>query len=491
MSHVRNLNIIFGPPGTGKTTRCVDIIRQALERGVSPTAIALLTFSRAAAKEAKERVISKIATLKEDDLGNFRTIHSLAYARLELSRSRVMSKRHWREFQDATGMQFQSVLDDSTERVPGPTAKGIGDKCLRIIGLAAARRESLGTTWHKEMIDGVTLKTVEEFASKLSKFKASRDLVDFTDMLDIDTGHLEGIDTLVVDEGQDLTPQQWDYVRRLAKYVPNIYLAGDDDQGIYQWSGADPLGLLRFRGRVEVLPRSHRLSAPVHSLAESVARGIGVRQPKRWEPRGSDGRVVHVLGPDEVDLHNGSWLVLGRFRHQLDGLATECRRQGVPYVTPGGSSVREASVRAVLVYERLRTGGEASFSEIEKLMSFMGRPLPGRGSGTFSWLSLGLPESRPVWLEGMPHLSLEDREYIRDLRRRGYSLNDDGCVRVSTVHGSKGLEADNVLLLTDSSRLALSDRDAESRVAYVGITRARHNLFLVRQRGPLGWGISI
>ena len=44
---------------------------------------------------------------------------------------------------------------------------------------------------------------------------------------------------LMVDEAQDLTPLQWDMVVKIAKHVDRVYIAGDDDQAIYEWNGAD------------------------------------------------------------------------------------------------------------------------------------------------------------------------------------------------------------------------------------------------------------
>ena len=43
----------------------------------------------------------------------------------------------------------------------------------------------------------------------------------------------------MVDEAQDLTPLQWDMVVKIAKGVDRVYIAGDDDQAIYEWNGAD------------------------------------------------------------------------------------------------------------------------------------------------------------------------------------------------------------------------------------------------------------
>jgi DNA helicase-2/ATP-dependent DNA helicase PcrA len=91
----------------------------------------------------------------------------------------------------------------------------------------------------------------------------------------------------------------------------------------------------------------------------------------------------------------------------------------------------------------------------------------------------------------LPVMPLRDREYVRALRRNGESLSEEGRVVISTIHGIKGEEADNVLMLTDVSdkvnRASQVDPDAELRVQYVGVTRARESLVLVQPKSQYFW----
>jgi DNA helicase-2/ATP-dependent DNA helicase PcrA len=73
------------------------------------------------------------------------------------------------------------------------------------------------------------------------------------------------------------------------------------------------------------------------------------------------------------------------------------------------------------------------------------------------------------------------------MRINGEDLRLDPRVRISTIHGAKGGEAENVVLLQDqtantlkSSKKSISKQDEEHRVWYVGVTRAKQNLFLIR-----------
>ena len=82
-------------------------------------------------------------------------------------------------------------------------------------------------------------------------------------------------------------------------------------------------------------------------------------------------------------------------------------------------------------------------------------------------------------------IAADEREYLRSVLRNGEKFYDKPRISISTIHQSKGGEADNVVLLTDMGRLSWenSHSDEENRVWYVAATRARENLYVVRPRG--------
>ena len=92
-----------------------------------------------------------------------------------------------------------------------------------------------------------------------------------------------------------------------------------------------------------------------------------------------------------------------------------------------------------------------------------------------------------IWSEAMDRIADKDRAYITALLRRGEKFNGVPRITVSTIHGSKGGEADNVVLFTDLSPAADSTmriaRDDVHRIFYVGVTRTRQNLYLVEPEG--------
>jgi superfamily I DNA/RNA helicase len=88
-----------------------------------------------------------------------------------------------------------------------------------------------------------------------------------------------------------------------------------------------------------------------------------------------------------------------------------------------------------------------------------------------------------IWHEALTKIGEEKRDYIISLLRRGTKLSGKVNIKLSTIHGAKGGEADNVLLLTDLSTKFASEYDKNpddvNRLLYVGITRARQSLHIV------------
>lgn len=81
---------IFGPPGTGKTTRLLEIMERELAAGIPPERLAYLTFTVAARREAKQRAVERFGFTYEQ-LTWFRTLHSAAYRVLGINERQMLS----------------------------------------------------------------------------------------------------------------------------------------------------------------------------------------------------------------------------------------------------------------------------------------------------------------------------------------------------------------------------------------------------------------
>lgn len=87
----------------------------------------------------------------------------------------------------------------------------------------------------------------EYFTEAYSIWKNANGYVDYNDMLQlaIQQESLD-VDVIFIDEAQDLSKLQWNLIEHWASRIPNIIIAGDDDQAIYEWAGACPQGMSNF-----------------------------------------------------------------------------------------------------------------------------------------------------------------------------------------------------------------------------------------------------
>lgn len=479
---MNNVELILGGPGAGKTTHLLNIVDQELASGIHPREIAFVSFTKAAADEAAMRAADKFGIPRED-FPWFRTIHSLAYQRLMLQRDDVLERRDWKAFGDLIGETLSGRYDQD-EVISSGTP---GDVMLRVVDYANTTMLTLEDAWH-ELAEPVDWFVLKRFEAAYRGFKADLGKIDFTDMLlhYINEGEPLDIKVAVIDEAQDLTKAQWAVVKRAFSRAERVYICGDDDQAIYRWAGADVDYFLGLTDNPTVLPVSHRLPRSVYDMAQVVASRISRRYSKTYEPTDKDGSVVYHLTPESVDLSaEGRWLVLARNRYHLQRVEQIIRESGHLYSSRGKASVDPNDVSAIRLWEDAReTDREISASEVRTLCKAMGMPVPAmRELAMFKLREVfGAQVDRP-WYDALEGISRNRLDYYMACVRRGERLDSTPRLRVETIHGVKGAEAENVMLMTDiSSRTAKGfdiNPDTEHRVFYVGVTRAMNSLHIV------------
>lgn len=495
---MNNLHLVLGGPGCGKTTRLLEIVEQELARGVAPSQIAFVTFTKNAATEARDRAATKFSLNADEDLPWFRTIHSLAYAKLSLSRDEMMDKKDWTSFSDVVGERI-SGMASSEDGAPVGSTREIGDQLLRICDFASTTCVPLQQAWH-DLDEAVDWWRLQRFSQTLAAFKADTSKMDFTDLLHmyVIQGTPVDVRVAVIDEAQDLTAAQWQAVRHAFSGAERVYVGGDDDQAIYHWAGADVQQFLTLTETPEVLHLSHRLPRQIHALSQQVSRRISTRYRKPFQPSDRDGVIEWHQHPDGANISEGDWFLLARNGYLLREVEAMVRNQGYNYSNRHGPAVRPHEVKSMQLWERLRTGKATDMSAVEArgLAKLLNQPKPQtRETARYTLANFGWQEwVNMKWFEAMMGIPADRRDYYLACLRRGEKLTKDPRIHIDTIHGVKGQERPHVLLLTDmSGRTAQSYRlnaDNEHRVFYVGITRAEQSLHIVMPQSDRSYPLS-
>jgi len=480
---MRHVQVILGPPGTGKTTTLLRIVEDALTRGVPPERIAYLAFTRKAAYEAQERAMLQFG-FDEARFPFFRTLHSLAFRELGLQRDEVMTDNHYRKLGKALGVEFRGIYD---EDLGIHTGDGLGDKCSRIESLARVGLRSVEDQYHITSVNDLTLHAARQYDRSLRAYKKELGLFDFTDMLESYNTELD-IDICIIDEAQDLSSLQYKMAIKAASCAKEVYIAGDDDQAIFGWAGADVNKFLNLSGDRKILPQSYRIPRSVHKLALNIVSRIKNRYVKPWSPRTDAGSVEYIADEQQIDFaKDGTWLCMSRSKYLLNRFRLSARQQGYAYLYNGQNSLETEETRAILSWERLRSGGKITLFEYKNMIQFLIEKPRLKKQDTYVFKDFGFPDAAREfdWMRMLRGIAPDEREYLRSCLRNGEKFFEKPRITISTIHQSKGGEADNVALITDMGKLSWenSHKDEENRVWYVAVTRTRQNLMLIRPRG--------
>ena len=499
---------VLGPPGCGKTTYLLSTFRQCLSY-TSIDKMGYFSFSKQDAYEALERAEKHIELTGSDRL-TFSTLHSFAYRLLDLHREDVFNNTHERVFAKKMGLKRQWDNDQGVFSVTKD------DRIAAIVKYAAVTKTPVEEVW-KDYAFLIPWPEVKRYMEGLEKYKQVYNLLDFNDMIlkAMDFENIPSFDYLFIDECQDTSKIQWDFIReKLMPKTKVMYLVGDDDQTIFGFAGASSKDFIEFPcDEVTILDQSYRVPKKVQEVADRVISKVSNRIPKNWKPRVETEETDSVkianslVNMKELMRKGGKWLVLARDNYILGAARKVLRNAGIYYAERKRSyGVRTAETwepalpedvfKAAHTYWTFKHVGFADTKGFMNMLKYMNMPDVAKSiqdeviidetNCPDEVMHIIQTENAFNALKGVRPIDLD---YLWAL----YNNNEidenfivkPPRVRLATIHAVKGSECDNVVLLTDTSPQSHKGlhipgrRDEELRIIYVALTRARKRLWIV------------
>jgi DNA helicase II / ATP-dependent DNA helicase PcrA len=585
--------LVLAGPGSGKTRVLTHRIAYLIQdMGIPADAIMAVTFTNKAAGEMRTRVENLLrGRLKGLQIGTFHAI----CARLLRREAEHTPYRHDYLIYDTDDQV--SVITQAMNELNVDTKKYTPRSILNLISSAKNELITPDTFVGRDYFGEIAARVYPVYQENLIAANA----MDFDDLLmqttllfrnnhQVREKYQRFYQYVLVDEFQDTNMAQYELVRLVSKPQNNVFVVGDEDQGIYAFRGADFRNVQRFRqdypeAKVILLEQNYRSTQIVLDAARAVIDKNTQRTPKALFTDRAGGPLVTVYEAYNEEEEAGfvvrkildtrrkfkldykDFAIMYRTNAQSRALEDACVREGIPYRLVGGVGFyRRREIRDLLAYMRLVNNPDdvvsftrvinapkrgigkktvADFQEwagkqrigigaaLEKLVNGEASTLPVSTARKFAEFGQMLQEWRE--LAGMGNLltllddmtsklqyntvyiheisdneeqANERRENIRELRgildsKKELPLDefltdialvsdvdtlaeDMNTVTLLTLHAAKGLEYPVVFITGLEDGLlphfrSKDDIDAlaeERRLLYVGLTRAKDQLYL-------------
>ena len=508
---------LFGGPGSGKTTALLDRVEEMLEGGdVEINDVLVVSYTRAAAAEVRERLAERLDVSPRSLQGNVCTMHAKAYELLNLSRGDVVGENHKEEFCEEFGLEFEDEYSGAGRRTARSTT--LGNKVIATSQwLQRTERDvadwyDVPFQWNVEKvrlppeIDPNALEgnkytptwpsdddrlDIPQAIRAWRSYKGENGLVGFADMLERvkQRSLVPNVDHLVIDEFQDITTLQHGVFEEWKPHMASVLIAGDDDQVVYAWQGADPNLLLDAAVDEDVvLPNSYRLPSNILDVVNREIRHIEKRQEKDLKPRKEGGTVEAVQNPSMLDLMRNvrrtvnetpdeTVMVLFRARYQMFQFIDEFITEGMPFrIMTDQRMWTDRLQQYVSAVEKLDADDPVTGLEARRLADMLADSAFGANDRDELFDAID-ERQEEVGVEDLTAFEIEPdlisefapflpgpasaadmSRKITSFQRKSlqayfsrdtYSGADPDRVRVGTIHSAKGREADHVFVATD------------------------------------------
>ena len=325
IQHGKGPMLVLAGPGSGKTLVITRRTKQLIEEyGINPQNILVITFTKAAAEEMKERFHS-LTNGKYSGV-NYGTFHAIYFTILKYAyhynASNIIRDDQKNQYFKEIIEQLELKIEDEKEFILSLSSE---------ISLVKGERMDLDHYYSINCSDEVFKKIYQAYENRMRK----SNLIDFDDMLvlcyellkeraDILAIWQKKYQYILIDEFQDINKVQYDIIRLLALPENNLFIVGDDDQSIYRFRGAKPEIMLNFNrdypnGERILLDINYRSTAKIVASAAILVKNNTKRFPKNIHAIKDEGHDVILKTFKELKEQN-SMVVANILQYYKEGI---------------------------------------------------------------------------------------------------------------------------------------------------------------------------
>ncbi|OGW46030.1 MAG: hypothetical protein A2078_11725 [Nitrospirae bacterium GWC2_57_9] len=487
--------LVVAGPGTGKTLTIVRRIAWLVQKGVPPENILAVTFTNRAAREMKERTARLLGDAASGIfIGTFHLL-GLRMIREQVSRAFILLNR------DEQAEVLKSLMKGTSKAV---------QQTLERISRIKNFLEEMTNPPQPSFAKGGNVKTAGELKAVYENYQAAleqRGCLDFDDLIRLPVellqdeavgqNYRERFRYIIVDEYQDINPAQYRLLRLLTGTSGNLCAVGDSDQAIYSFRGADLGNFLNFEkdfpGAARVtLSQNYRSTGVILQAADGVIRKNQKRIVKQLAATREEGKPVLLISvPDE---RTEGAVILEEIGTRMGGMDHEgarvnsertdgpCRFSDFAVIFRTNAQARaleEAFAASGIPFQMVGKPSSVQRKDAEETVAFLRSLLNPGGTGD------------------QPRKTQSNAEALLLTEADFFDPRAD-AVALMTMHMAKGLEFRFVFIAGCEDGLVPCtimkdgvDLEEERRLFYVGLTRAKEELFLLQARNRFLYGQSL
>ena len=553
---------IAGPPGTGKTTKLVEIYYNHLDE-YSPTQIMIISHTNTAADHIRHKIID-IETIQkyEDETG--KKLLQLIKNSKETLKENVSTIHKFCKDRVEKGLAF-NMDDYENLKIQKPkfnkytTDKQFYNVSLLVTSHPFFKFTSMARDNGKDILPYYRSLTEEEKADyqylpeelvEMSKqykdFKTNKKingregrLLDFQDMVEefcdneqMSVASCRNIKVLIVDEAQDSSVIQRKAEEIMSRNVDYFYKAGDPDQSIFEFAGADPDSFHREFANPEIeLKEGYRCPRVINEYCKKIISPIWAHYgyERAWKPReelDENGNRTGVVV--EGEMYYLSDLAQDPFASELKNRILNTKesfiftfRGGDPtqiinYLIGIGMPMKIAKedqktkfkypaqmIKNQRAYIDFVSGKEVTIPQLKKFMNVMKDDYVlkttedldkqvEKGTYNIDWFidnKYVLPGIKntndfQILIKDYPHKNIETKNYVREIVNKNRDL-EDHRVFVENIHTIKGKEFDNVVF--DFRLTRDEEMFTKKRLKFVACSRAKKTLWILKSKTALSF----